>query len=163
MYCPNCGNQAAAEQKFCRSCGLELQAIAQAVTQQLTGKTGTPSTRSEAAQLARMSRWLFGGICVLVSGMALLAVNKMLISEAAVGLGGVFTLLLGVLIATYGVISPMLHPPKAISQTPQPAELPAAETTSKLALASGAEPVSSVIEETTRTLEPAAVKANDQS
>lgn len=162
MYCPNCGNQAAAEQKFCRCCGLELQAISHAVAQQLTGKTGTMPTQSDAAQLARMSRWLFGGICVLISGMALLAVSRMLELDKAVGLGGVFTVLLGVLIASYGVISPMLHPPKTVRQNPQPAELPAAETTSKLALASGAEPVPSVVEETTRTLEPAAVTANEQ-
>ena len=156
MHCPNCGNQAAAEQKFCRSCGLELQAIAQLVTQQMSGKTGSPPPKSDAAQVRRMFRLLFAGVCVLISGMALLAVNKTLISDAAVGLAGIFTVLLGTLIAFYGVIGPMLHTPKGVRQSLQPTELPAAETTSKLALASGAEPVLSVVEETTRTLEPVA-------
>ena len=35
MYCPNCGNQNSADQKFCRSCGLGLQKVAQTLSEQL--------------------------------------------------------------------------------------------------------------------------------
>ena len=35
MYCPNCGNKNAEGQKFCRSCGLGLEKIAQSVSEQL--------------------------------------------------------------------------------------------------------------------------------
>ena len=28
MYCPNCSSEATTEQKFCRSCGMELPAVA---------------------------------------------------------------------------------------------------------------------------------------
>ena len=35
MYCPNCGNQNSAEQKFCRSCGLGLQKVTQTLSEQL--------------------------------------------------------------------------------------------------------------------------------
>ena len=35
MYCPNCGNQIAADQKFCRACGLGLEKITQSVGEQL--------------------------------------------------------------------------------------------------------------------------------
>ena len=38
MYCPNCGNQNSADQKFCRSCGLGLQKVAQTITEQLPTK-----------------------------------------------------------------------------------------------------------------------------
>ena len=38
MYCPNCGNQNSAEQKFCRSCGLGLQKVAQTLSEQLPTK-----------------------------------------------------------------------------------------------------------------------------
>lgn len=38
MYCPNCGNQNSADQKFCRSCGLALQKVAQTLSEQLPTK-----------------------------------------------------------------------------------------------------------------------------
>jgi len=38
MYCPNCGNQNSAGQKFCRSCGLGLQKVAQTLSEQLPTK-----------------------------------------------------------------------------------------------------------------------------
>lgn len=38
MYCPNCGNQNSVDQKFCRSCGLGLQKVAQTVSEQLPTK-----------------------------------------------------------------------------------------------------------------------------
>jgi hypothetical protein len=38
MYCPNCGKQNSAEQKFCRSCGLGLQKVAQTLGEQLPTK-----------------------------------------------------------------------------------------------------------------------------
>ena len=38
MYCPNCGNQNSAGQKFCRSCGLSLQKVAQTLSEQLPTK-----------------------------------------------------------------------------------------------------------------------------
>ena len=31
MYCPTCGNQTSLDQKYCRSCGMGLQMISQAV------------------------------------------------------------------------------------------------------------------------------------
>ena len=40
MYCPNCGNQNSADQKFCRSCGLGLQKVAETLSDQLPTKLG---------------------------------------------------------------------------------------------------------------------------
>jgi len=34
MFCPNCGKENQAEQKFCRSCGLKLDAVVQVVADQ---------------------------------------------------------------------------------------------------------------------------------
>ena len=38
MYCPNCGKQNSVDQKFCRSCGLGLQKVAQTLSEQLPTK-----------------------------------------------------------------------------------------------------------------------------
>ncbi|MGH9901852.1 MAG: zinc-ribbon domain-containing protein, partial [Pyrinomonadaceae bacterium] len=31
MHCPNCGKRTSAEQKFCRSCGMSLEAVSVSV------------------------------------------------------------------------------------------------------------------------------------
>lgn len=36
MYCPNCGKTNSAEQKYCRSCGLQLEQVVQSLVTQLT-------------------------------------------------------------------------------------------------------------------------------
>ena len=34
MYCPSCGQATSTEQKFCRSCGLSLEKVAESVAEQ---------------------------------------------------------------------------------------------------------------------------------
>lgn len=56
MFCPNCGSNNSTEQRFCRSCGLNLEEIAESLLLQI------PS--AESAELLRSERRLekFGGI-----------------------------------------------------------------------------------------------------
>ena len=67
MFCPNCGANNATEQKFCRSCGLNLEQSARSLLEQV------PS--AERANLLRREQSLerFGGIAFTGLGIALLA------------------------------------------------------------------------------------------
>ena len=38
MFCPNCASKIEIEQKFCRSCGLKLEAVVQVVSEQIPTK-----------------------------------------------------------------------------------------------------------------------------
>jgi|SRR6185295_1398164 len=44
MHCPGCGTEAPLTQKFCRSCGLSLEKITQAVVEQLSSHELLPQT-----------------------------------------------------------------------------------------------------------------------
>ncbi len=158
MYCPNCGTQVSTEQKFCRACGLEVQGIARQMAQLQAGNAaaepGLPNT-------VWRYRLMFAGVCVMLSGLVLLMINSLLHINRIINLPSVLLLMIGALLTLYGELAPKLHAPPQPRRTPQPTELPAAETTSKLALAAGAEPVMSVTEHTTRTLAPVAAKSGD--
>ena len=158
MHCPNCGTKVSTEQKFCRSCGLELQAIQQLVTHQLSG---VKPVQTRAALRARVAWLMFSGIAVMFSGAGLLSLEKRYGWGDWAGLLGLLMVIGGVLLALYAGLEPVLFPPKPFRKLPQPAEQFAAATTSKLTLTPGAEPVLSVTEHTTRTLEPVAAKSGE--
>lgn len=161
MHCPNCGTQASADQKFCRSCGLELQAISQLVTQQLAGQTITTPSERAVERRARVARLLFLGLCTLIGGAVVLEFEKRFELGTPGWLTGQILAFGGLLIMFYAVLRPTFFPQKTIRSLPSPVEPVVADTTSKLALTPAAEPVASITEHTTRTLEPVTAKSGD--
>lgn len=154
MHCPSCGTETSKNQKFCRSCGMGLQMISQAVAKHLsTADSSEPPVESEASKQRRMSTLLLWGIAAFFVGMALIVVGKQFPHHDWIGLIGVLVLLLGAFVAAYGVISPLRQIRSPSGRPPQPAELPQAEPTA-LASANSLEQIQSVTEHTTRTLEP---------
>jgi hypothetical protein len=94
MYCPNCGNESSTEQRFCRSCGLGLEKIAQSVIEQLPDKPN----QSAAARKARLEWWGMAALSAFglgVLGLILFGVvYKMMITQGKFWAGlGVFGLL----------------------------------------------------------------------
>jgi zinc-ribbon domain/Protein of unknown function (DUF3040) len=154
MHCPSCGTETSKNQKFCRSCGMGLQMISQAVAKHLsTADSSEPPVESEASEQRRMSTLLLWGIAAFFVGIALMVVGKQFLDFDWIGLIGVLVLLLGAFVATYGVISSLRQIRSLSGRPPQPAELPQADPTA-LASANSLEQIQSVTEHTTRTLEP---------
>jgi primosomal protein N' len=154
MHCPSCGTETSKTQKFCRSCGMGLQMISQAVAKHLsTADSAEPPVESEASKQRRMSTLLLWGIAAFFVGIALIVVGKQFPHHDWIGLIGVLVLLLGAFVAAYGVISPLRQIRSPSGRPPQPAELPQADPTA-LASANSLEQIQSVTEHTTRTLEP---------
>jgi len=163
MYCPNCGTQASADQKFCRSCGLNLQAI----SQMLTGQRPAAEPSIALVEIVerfqshrqKMLRWgfitLWIGITVAaflgIVGGSLTSINwdlGQLIASLA-GLGGLI-LLVGIGLMIYSRFLPRVP---AYRPSPQPTALPQAESRMGLPPKRYTEPVPSVTEQTTVKLE----------
>lgn len=152
MYCPNCGKEHTDQQKFCRSCGLSLQLISQALVNELS------ATRSDESSLELMKpeqkRWqnpLLYGFLLLMLGLIIIIFGKKMLGEQLVADIGTLIAVLGVgLIGFKGVLL-IRSQPKSL---PTPNALPKGEpiTEPPPALHAGEPP--SVTEHTTRTLEP---------
>ena len=161
MYCPDCGKENPAGQKFCRSCGLSLQAIAPA----LAGES--PITSAEEGSVQPVSRvqaaWqnpLIYALLLIVFGIIIGVVgDKALSSQTTHDIGTIIALLGVGLLGLKGVMlivaPPSLSPPaKRVMQVEQTSEL-------KPKLLSAEPP--SVTENTTRQLDPSVESSKERS
>jgi hypothetical protein len=154
MHCPSCGTETSKNQKFCRSCGIGLQMISQAVAKHLsTADSAESPVESEANKQRRMYTLVRLGIVAFFVGMALMVMGKQFPDQDWIGPIGVLVLLLGAFVATYGVLSPLRQITSPSRKPPQPADLPQADPTA-LPSANPLELIPSITEHTTRTLEP---------
>lgn len=88
MYCPNCGKQTSADQKFCRSCGLGLEKIALSLNEQVPARMD----QSLIARQERLEKLGVGALSVFglgVLGFLLYAIGQKLLAAQ----GGLLTIL----------------------------------------------------------------------
>ena len=152
MHCPACGIETSDQQKYCRSCGMDLKTISDAVIKHRAPADAKKlSLESETSVQHRVYKMLLWGIGALLAGMALIAAGKEI---QYVGWVGVLLALIGTFLALFGVLYPY-RPKKHIGpSTSLPSALPRAESTNQLPPESQPEFPQSITEHTTRVLEP---------
>ena len=165
MYCPNCGTTISTELKFCRSCGLGLEKIAQSLVEQLPTKL----EESLEARKERIERW---GVAALgVFGVGLLSivlfhiVKMMIEGRVLAGLGYIGLVILlgcGLLSAILFAKAQEVGKTKTKGRISSPEELAAINTTAQLLPPEPLEFTPSVTDATTELLY-AEKKSNDIS
>lgn len=158
MYCPNCGNQNSADQKFCRSCGLGLQKVAQTLSEQRPTKLDVSlqqkKERLEKLGVAALSVFGVGAAIPVLYGIF----YKMMYTQGKViaGLG----LLALIIVLGCGLLSVILFAKaNEVKETPakpplpdQPELRPQADTRELLEHSAPETPVFSVVDRTTELL-----------
>jgi hypothetical protein len=88
MYCPNCSAEASSEQKFCRSCGLELLEVAGLISRQTD--IASPGTRKDRSLDGRRRAMVLWGMSLSLAALAAGSSFKILWNEN-VRIAGQFT------------------------------------------------------------------------
>jgi hypothetical protein len=164
MYCPNCATKAAADQRFCRSCGLNLEAHAEMLTAQLAaGGFDTASLEGiERRERRRKKLQRYGFFTTAAGLLYLFAVGALGLTQKLAGqvdpadeLSQYWLVALGLPVLFAGVCLlgywAYLSLPKASAS--QPTRLPQPPATMRLPSERSPEKISSVTEHTTELLE----------
>lgn len=118
MFCPNCGTRNSSEQKFCRSCGLNLEKSIESLLEQLP-TAESANLLKQTKLLEKYGNFAFGGFAaVLLLGISILVFtifNKMVLSGENVifGLLLLSFIIFAVLTLTYVFLNESLKEKKA--------------------------------------------------
>lgn len=119
MYCPGCGIQSSPAQKFCRSCGIDLQAVSQLVAGKLSPSNSEAlSYSSEKAIQRRMLKVVGWGGAILFLGLALRVIGRKYLHNDLLDVIGGLTVLLTLFITGYGLFSVWLSGTKTGQRPP---------------------------------------------
>ena len=162
MYCPNCSTEASTEQKFCRSCGMELQAVSELIRDQ--SPMVKPRSHQEPTFAARQRAMLIWGFIITFGAAGVGASLKILGKENIHPLGEFtpYVSVIAVVAAIFGMglmCYPYLQQTWSKPSSRKPA-LPKVEPTIKLRPVLLPEEQPSVTEETTELLEASEARIN---
>jgi hypothetical protein len=154
MFCPNCGNESGQGQKFCRTCGLRLEAIDKVLRQEFQESDVEPVKRSWL-RVIFLTAWHYG-LFLLALGMIITGVGKKIVGEQLIADIGTLMSVLGVgLLVARGIL--LL---KSFGDS-SPDSQSKADTTTKLTPQLEAKDQPSVTEFTTRHLDSVYAERKD--
>lgn len=156
MHCPSCGAESTLEQKYCRSCGMDLENVGKLVVAHSSPEAlKLEKALSKKANQRRVYQSMKFGLSMFILGMALLFITKTLEFPKSFNLVGGLFLFLAMGLMVYSVLTPMRDGGSRSRKLPaagKTSELPEAETTKELAAARVPVPVASVTERTTQLI-----------
>lgn len=157
MFCPSCAAQNRVEQKFCRSCGMNLEQSVASLLEQFPNGERLDLQRQEK-RLEKFGKIAFGGFGVVVLaaivGIIYTIFNSFILSGENVIAGVIFILFLvfAALGLTYVVINENLKEKKLAARNPHVEPVLKSAETGKLLEERHFEPLPSVTEGTTELL-----------
>lgn len=156
MFCPNCGANNSTEQKFCRSCGLNLEQTSISLLEQLPNAQAANLTARER-RLEKFGAIAFGGFGIVI-GLAVLGIiyailTGMILSgkQPWIGVLLVLFIVFALLSVSYVIFAEDLKERKNKLKSNAANEL-ASPDTGKLLHEGIVEPVPSVTEDSTELL-----------
>ena len=162
MHCPRCGTVANAGQQFCRSCGLNLEKVAEIVSESIVSET----SGGDVARLKDLQRKYesWGGIAGLIAfGLVLVLFTILVFSQMILRGGGVAILgsILILLAAAAAVMGYFQASAKSLKEKLAEPQLPQSSGKSLVTGSAGSPlfPPSSVTEQTTKLL----IEQNDRT
>lgn len=157
MFCPNCGANNSTEQKFCRSCGLNLERTAESLIEQMPSAESAKLLKRER-NLEKFGNIAFGGfgvvLLIAILSIIYLIITKVILSGNSV-FGGILLIafiVFAALTLAYVAFNEDLKERKQKMNPTLKNELSEKQDTAKLLEEKPFEPVPSVTENTTDLL-----------
>lgn len=158
MFCPNCAANNAAEQRFCRSCGLNLEKTAESLLEQLPETETDNYLIKQERFLAKFGTIAFGGflavLAIAVGAIIYTIFVKFILTGVGVGFGILLILFLifAVLTLLFVIYTEQLKEKKQNINKNMKREIIETPITDKLLEEKPFEPIPSVTEVTTNLL-----------